>query len=62
MGLTYFIELNVDSPRHERLIALNRARDHGLDVEAVAFSTASLIAREELKVCSLSRLVVTASF
>lgn len=43
-------DLSVETSRHERLVALNRARDHGLDVEAVAFSTAGLIAREELKV------------
>jgi hypothetical protein len=49
----WITELSVDTPRHERLTALNRARDHGLDVEAVAFSTASLIAREELKVCMI---------
>lgn len=36
--------------RHERLSALNAARNEGLDVEAVAFVTASLTVREELKV------------
>lgn len=38
-----------DFSRHERLSALNTARNEGLDVEAVAFTTASLTVREELK-------------
>lgn len=51
---TIILDLSIETSRHERLITLNRARDHGLDVEAVAFSTASLIARDELKVCHLN--------
>lgn len=41
-------DLPIDITRHERSVALNRARDHGLDVEAVAYAAASLISREHL--------------
>lgn len=45
------IGLNIELSKHDRVLALNRAKEHGLDVEAVAFHAASLIAKEELKVC-----------
>ncbi|KAF8321303.1 hypothetical protein DL93DRAFT_2130809 [Clavulina sp. PMI_390] len=46
---SFLSKLSIETSRHERSTMLDRARDHGLDVEAVAFSTASMIARDELK-------------
>ncbi|KAF9506540.1 hypothetical protein BS47DRAFT_1321765 [Hydnum rufescens UP504] len=45
----FLSNLSLDLSKHDRLVAVNRAKEHGLDVEAVAFSTAGIVAREELK-------------
>ncbi|KAF8324711.1 nuclear pore protein 84/107 [Cantharellus anzutake] len=45
----YLSNLPIELTKHDRYLALNRAKDHGLDIEAVAFSTAGLVAQQALE-------------